>query len=865
MPNAHDNLDSLSHYILGLARLGKRTALIEQQLYRAYRLSYAELIGKACALQQELVRRGVKPGDRVMLWGAAGAAWAIAFYGCVLTGAVMVPLDVAFSAELAARVRKQTEAVLLCTDRGETLDTAVLPFAAIRELPPAAAAPEPAAVDANSLLEIVYTSGATAEPKGVMITHGNVLANLRPVANEVRKYKPRLRILLPLGFIHLIPLSHLFGQIMGLLIPTLVDSTVIYPETQAPAQWAGLMKRYRASALVAVPQQLQLFSQWALAEIGTTFPEAIEISKAHGILWRFRRWRKLHRRLGWKMWAFISGGAALSQEVEDGWHALGYAVVQGYGLTETAPAIAITHPFKIRRGAVGQTLDGVEVKIAPDGEILVRGGNVSPGYYNNPEATQQAFADGWLHTGDLGRIDGNKNLTFLGRKKEVIVTPDGLNVYPEDVERALLAQAAVAEVAAVEDRRNGGSKVHAVVVLREGAPAAELDAAVAGANGQLEPHQRVRAASLWPQAHLPRTTSTHKLQRIAIARWVNQGQPATPEKIGDGEAVNWKQFVARRWGIAAARMLPQVRLDTDLGLSSLDRVELWSWIEAHAAGALEETSIVLAQTVADVDALLVPQAAAAEKSAAMVSGVGGGAVLPPPQAPPLLVPAHEKTWPLHPAVRHVRAGLFDAIVFPVLKTAVSRLTVEGAEQFAHWQRPIFFISNHQSMLDVPLILRAMPREWRPWLAPAMGIDPYVGAYDPRASRWRRFRDRWRLQLSQLFFNGYLLTAYGAVGASLRHTGRLADQGYCPLIFPEGMRTPDGKLHPFRPGIGVFASALRLPVVPIEIGGLYEILPDKARRAHRGPAYVKFGPMLHFRRESAEEITAKLEEWYRLRE
>ncbi|MGH9487617.1 MAG: AMP-binding protein [Terriglobales bacterium] len=860
MPNDSPTLNSLPGYILSLARLGRRTALVEQHLYRSHRLSYAELIGKACALKQELERRGVHSGDRVMLWGQAGEAWAVVFYGCVLAGAVMVPLDAAFSAELAARVRQQTEAVLLCSDHTETLDTAVLSFEQIRALAPAPIPAEAPLPLPGTLLEIVYTSGATADPKGVMITHANVLANLRPVANEVKKYKARLRILLPLGFIHLIPLSHLFGQIMGLLIPQMVDSTVIYPESQSPAQWARLMKRYRASALVAVPQQLHLFSQWVTAEIGVSFNEAIGIGHGHGLLWRFWRWRKLHRRLGWKMWAYIVGGAALSAELEEGWHALGYAVVQGYGLTETAPAIAITHPFKIRRGAVGQTLEGVEVKIAPDGEILVRGGNVSPGYYKNPEATRQTFSDGWLHTGDLGRMEANKNLVFLGRKKEMIVTADGLNVYPEDVERALLLQPAISEAAAVEDHRNGGSKVHAVLVAQDGASASALDAAVAAANAQLEPHQRVRAASRWPQPHLPRTTSTHKLQRMAIARWLNQGEPATPERSASESAETWKQFVEQRWGIAASRLQPQARLDTDLGLSSLDRVELFSWMESHAAGGLGETALVLAQTVADVDTLLAPAAggrAPASSPRDAAPSISGS-------PPALLVPAHEKTWPLRPGMRHLRSGLFTSIVFPVLATAVSHRTVEGAEQFDHWQRPIFFVANHQSLLDVPLILRAMPRSWRPWLAPAMGIDPYAGAFDPRASHWRRFRDRWRLQLSQLFFNGYLLTPFGAVAASLRHSGRLADQGYCPLIFPEGMRTPDGKLHPFRPGIGVFAAALRLPMVPIQLGGLYEILPDKARRVHRGPASVRFGPMMHFPSESAEEITDRLEQWFKMR-
>ena len=860
-PSDPHTLNSLPEYVLGLARLGRRTALVEQHLYRSLRLSYAELIGRACGMRQELARRGIGAGDRVMLWGASGAAWAIAFYGCLLQGAVVVPLDAAFSPELAARVRQQTEAALLCSDHpGADLGAPLLSFEAILALPAAPLLPVPPPVPPETLLEIVYTSGATAEPKGVMITHGNVLANLRPVANEVRKYKRKMWPVLPLGFLHLIPLSHLFGQIMGLFIPPMVDSCVIYPETQAPAQWAAILKRYRASALVAVPQQLHLFSQWAEAEAGVSLPQARAQSQGHKILWRFWRWRKLHRKLGWKMWAFIVGGAALPPALEEGWNALGYAVVQGYGLTETAPAIAITHPFKIRRGAVGQTLDGVEVKIAADGEILVRGGNVSPGYYRNPSATAQAFEDGWLHTGDLGQIDAGKNLTFLGRKKEVIVTADGLNVYPEDVERALKANPDVADAAAVEDQRGGSGHVHAVVVLRDGLDASSLDAIVTAANAHLEPHQRIRAASLWPQPKLPRTTSTHKLQRMAIARWVNQGGPRTPEPTADGEAANWKQFLTQRWGIAPGRLQPHARLDTDLGLSSLDRVELWSWMEAHTPGGFDETALAVAQTVANVDALVIPPEANG-------SAAGAGPSTAVPRAPlpsaGIAVPAHEKTWPLRPSLRHFRTAGFYTLVFPFLRTAVTRVTVEGSDQFAHLERPIFFISNHLSMLDVPLILRALPRGWRPWLAPAMGIDPFVGAFSPHASSWRRFRDRWRLRLTQLFFNTYLLTPQGAVGASLRHTGRLADHGFCPLIFPEGRRSPDGKMHPFRPGIGVFAAALRLPIMPIYIEGLYDILPDGARRAKPGPARVRFGPLLHFPHESGEEITARLESWYKM--
>src|SRR6185437_4311444 len=816
MPHETATLNNLPEYVRGLARLGRRRALVEQHLYRSQSYSYAELIARSEDFARELARRGVTAGDRVLIWGASGAAWAVAFYGSVLAGAVMVPLDAASSLEFALRVRRQTEAALVCSDNAQAqeLDAPGLSFEAILALPRGGGgeAREIPGPSPETLLEIVYTSGATAEPKGVMITHGNVLANLRPIAKEVAKYKPRMRFLLPLGFLHLIPLSHLFGQIMGLLIPPMVDSMVIYPESRAPAEWARIIHQRRASAMVAVPQQLRAFSQWAEAELGVALADAPARSRGHGVLWRFWRWRKLHRKLGWKMWAYIVGGAALSSEIEEFWHALGYAVVQGYGLTETAPAIAISHPFKLRRGSVGQTLDGEEVKIAPDGEILVRGGNVSPGYFRNAEATQKTFAEGWLHTGDLGRLDADKMLVFLGRKKEVIVTPDGLNVYPDDVEQALARQPEVAEAAVVEDQRGGAGKVHAVLVLREGAGPEALDAAIAGANARLEAHQRIRGGSVWPQAQLPRTSSTHKLQRTAIARWVNQGEASAGAPASPGENRDWRRFVQQRWGIAASRMQPEARLDMDLGLSSLDRVELWSWIDAHAAAGADESRVATAQTVTDVDALVLQHALPGPTPAAAAAGAGT-------RAAPVPIPADERGWPLRPSLRRFRSLAYSGLVLPVLRTAVTRVTVEGRERLEGLQRPVMFIANHQSLLDVPLILRGLPRRWRPWLAPAMGIEPFLGAFDPRATGWRRRRDRWRLRWAQLIFNGYLLTPQGAVAASLRHTGRLADAGFCPLIFPEGARTPDGRLHSFRPGIGVFVASLGLPVVPIRIEGL----------------------------------------------
>lgn len=855
-------LESLTRYVAELARLGARPALIEQRLYRTEGWSYAELLGRAFAFQEELQRRGVRPGDRVLLWGHAGAAWAIAFYGCLLSGVVIVPLDAAFSAGYVRRVQTHTDAVLLCASSAHAAhvpEMVALSFDEITALPARAASPGVIESNADTLLEIVYTSGTTAEPRGVMITHGNLLANLRPIHREIQKYKPKAKLLLPLRFVHLIPLSHLFGQVMGLLIPTLLESCVIFPESQLPEQLATIIRQHRASVMVCVPQQVELMSAWALQQLRREVPggDAAAVaaaSKGHGIAWRWWHWRRLHRRLGWKMWAFIVGGAALPPRQEEIWNALGYAVVQGYGLTETAPAIAITHPFKIQRGAVGRKLAGMEIKIAGDGEILVRGGNVSPGYYRNPEATAETFAEGWLHTGDLGALDENGNLIFRGRKKEVIVTADGLNVFPQDVEAALDRQPEIRESAVVGESSDNGLLVHAVAVLRPGQDESALAAAVARANEELEPHQRIRAFSRWPEEHLPRTASTHKLQRVTIARWVNRRQSPAAVRTA-ATAGDWRDFLQERLRIPAERMRPEARLSEDLGLSSLDRVELLSWIEANTAASVDEADLATAATVGDLSRLIeqnghVPAAAPARAA----SAVTGGETRP---APAFSYPQ----WPLSGAARGFRSVAFSSLLMPLLRT-VARVEVRGVEHVRDLRRPVLFVANHQSLLDVPVIVRALPLRLRPWLAPAMGADAFRELFLAAAPRALRRRARRHYRLTQLFFNTYLLAEQSGIKNALRHSGHLADRGYCPLIFPEGARTRTGELGPFRPGIGVFIEALGLPVVPVIVEGLFEILPIGAERAKRGTARVTFAPPLDFSGQSPEQIRAELETWYR---
>jgi long-chain acyl-CoA synthetase len=877
-------MPTLSSYILQMARLKRQTMFIEQGVYRSREYSYGLVVERAQAFAAWLRSKpfGAEAGGeapRVVLWAAPNARWAMAFYGCILAGATVVPVDAGFSPEFLRRIFDRSRASLLVTDRarqdeGGEASGEIEQFLIedIDGLPSATARPgEAQAAQRDTLAEIVYTSGTTGEPRGVMITHGNLLANLEPIEREIRRYEKLSIPFRPIRFLHLIPLSHLFGQVTALFIPQLLRGVVIFPESQSPAMLARTIRERRVSVMVSVPQQLEAMGNWTkgrLSEDGHPDPDAT-IEQAGREHWsvpkRWWKFRRLHSRLGWKMWAFVVGGAALPAELEQLWNRFGYAVIQGYGLTETAPAITITHPFRIRRGAVGKPLPGVETRIAGDGEILVRGANVSPGYYRDAEATRESFEDGWLHTGDLGRFDENGNLVYLGRKKDVIVTAEGLNVYPEDVEKALRDQAAIEEAAvvgkvAVAAGAAGGAAasrtvVHAVLVPRPGATHGDLETAVQDANSTLEPHQRVRGFSVWPEVSLPRTLGTQKLQRVRVAAWVNTGEGARRPPVATGEVHDWRDFLARL-GTPLDRIRPEARLTEDLGLSSLDRVELLTWLETSGY-SFDEQELARAQTVGDVEKLLQAQAGLAAPAAVPATAgerEGSPEIQRAPARPaPLPKIAHptEPQWPLSRAAAVGREALQMLLAFPLLRYYV-KTEVHGAEKLGHLRGPVIFVSNHQSLLDPPIILRSFPARIRRRVAPAMGEAALRG------------HSRATLFWARLAFNVYLISEDPSrAQEALRHAGRLADRGYSTLLFPEGERTWDGRLLPFRSGVGVMVERLQLPVVPLLIEGLFEVWPRTKDRPVRGKAQLWVGDLMKILPgESAGDFTRRLEETYR---
>src|SRR5437870_3068644 len=521
---------SLVEYLDSFQQRGRDCAYVYHRGYRTERWSYRRIAETAFQFARELETRQISKGDHVVIWGENCAEWVVVFWGCVLRGAVVVPMDNVAAADFALRVCEQVEAKLLVCSREHGRRSAALPAVIpqtiiLEDLCTGVARHSgttyPAApLSRDDALEIVFTSGTTAEPKGVVITHGNVLANIAPLEHEIHKYLKYERFVHPVRFLNLLPLSHVFGQFLGIFLPQLIWGTVIFQDALKPSEVVQTIRRERVSVLIAVPRMLQSLKDKVERDLELEselekFRQRFRAAAGKHFLRRWWTFRRVHRQFGWKFWAFICGGAALDRETEEFWGRLGFAVVQGYGLTETTSLISVNHPFKTGKGSIGKVLAGREVKLAPDGEILVRGSGVASGYWSGGELRPVANPEdeGWYHTGDIGELDSEGNLFFKGRKKDVIVTPAGMNVYPDDLENALRQQPEVKDCVVVPLAIGGNAEACAVLLLKHEADSARV---AENANQNLAEYQRIRRWVIWPNEDFPRT-STQKPRRSEIA------------------------------------------------------------------------------------------------------------------------------------------------------------------------------------------------------------------------------------------------------------------------------------------------------------------------------------------------------------
>ncbi len=799
LPPARTNLASL---VSDFDRHPRDLAIVAPRGVRQRRVTYAQLATLTRRFAAELARRSIVKGDRVLLWGENGPEWVAAFFGCLLRGVIPVPVDFAGSLDFVARVEREVSPSCLAGDaaklallRSRTPRLPFEDFASILATEQAGAIDDLTPADT---LQIVFTSGTTGDPKGVVHTHRNVLASLAPIEQEMQKHLKFEKPFHPIRILHTLPLSHVFGQFMGLWTPPLLAAELHYEPRLVASELAERIRRERISVVAAVPRVLDLMRSYALER----FPDlARRVDQAaHLKAWqRWWRFRDVHRFFGLKFWAFVCGGAALSPVGEQFWSRLGFVVIQGYGMTETTALISLNHPFHAAPGTIGQVLPGREVRLGADGEVLVRGETISNTTWQHGQIARQDSE--WLATGDLAAFDAAGNLQFRGRKKDVIVTSSGLNIYPEDLEAALLRQPGVKAAAVIETDAGHGPEARAVLVMQHAAPAA---AALSAANRELAEFQQIRHWSLWPEPDFPRTSTGKILKREVAQRLAHDSADPPP---------------------------------ADLNLDSLGRVELQARLEQQYGIALDDNALETVATQEDVRRLI----AQAESF---------------PQQPGA---QHQYwRWPWNPAMQSVRAVFLELIALPLVRLLAKPKIVSCA---THWPAlPALIVCNHLTSYDAPFILYALPGRIRRRVAIAMAGEMLL---DYRKGRkqgnwYLNLLSPFAYWLITGLFNVFPLPQYSGFRRSFQHAGEAVDRGYNVIVFPEGRRSDDGNAQPFKIGVGLLWKDLGTEAIPVRIDGLGELKVSGARWFRSGKITVFVGePLLLDATLSPEELTEQL--------
>ena len=565
------------------AKYRERPALLIKPGLRTRTWTYGDLADLAPRVARVLSEQGLERGDRVLIWGVNRPEWSIGFFGAIFAGLVLVPLDVRSQPEFVAKVAQRTRAklVLASTQTAPMADGLGLPVVLIESLPDRArhAAPLPTpSMATGDVVEVVFTSGTTGEPKGAMLTHGNLVANATAL-KEVFPFQPDERLL------SILPLSHMFEQTCGLLAPFLVGASIVYPVSRQPAVLIRTFRDFRVTMLLIVPAGLKL--------LDSSIQRKVDASGKHDAFERLHRtarhlprfvkrllFRPVISQFGGRFRTLAIGAAALEEDLANRWTDMGFDVLQGYGATELSPAVAFTRPSRNRIGTVGEAVPGVEIRIADDGEIQVRGPSVFAGYWEDPDATRAAIDDeGFYHTGDIGQLDDDGFLTLRGRKKDMLAMPDGTKVYPEDIESVLARDPRLRDATVVGwQPPRGELRVQAVLLLDD---ASVADAVVRDANAQLGAHQQIRGVTIWPDDDLPRTPTLKVKKRIVLDRLaeIESGAPATHAAGGATTttplgAATVEGLVASIANLPIASVQPDSRLSTDLNMDSLARIEL---------------------------------------------------------------------------------------------------------------------------------------------------------------------------------------------------------------------------------------------------------------------------------------------------
>jgi long-chain acyl-CoA synthetase len=818
-----------------VARFGDRTAVEIQRADRVDRFTYRQLHDMASAWASWLAARGIAPGDRCAILAHNDAQWCAAYLGILKRGAVAVPLDTNYSAaQVATIVRDSGTKLLIVSDKFKpsTSEVAI----ALANLHPESLEPGTKPLEPVEPLEplepgapavILYTSGTTSDPKGVVLSHGNLLAE-RDAAFSVVNVTDQDVVL------GVLPLFHSLAQLANLLLPFAVGARVVYLETLNTTDLIRALSERRITIFACVPQFFYLIHQRVFDQVqksGLVTRLAFRMMLA--LNFRSRKlgvnlgpvlFGKVHDVIGRDMRMLVTGGSKFDPAIGRDLYALGFTMLQAYGLTETSAAASVSSPDDAGIDTVGRAFPGVEIKIV-DGEIAIRGAIVMQGYYNRPEATAEVIKDGWLYTGDLGRIDDRGRVTITGRKKEMIVLASGKNIYPEEIEAHYRKSPFIKEICVMglaDPGRPTSERLFAVVVpnmelLRERKIVNAGDILrfeIEGLAVGLPAHKRVLGYDIWFEP-LPRTT-TQKIKRHEVERRVRDRQrSASPEVESPIDPVDqaWMEepraaeaiAIVRKRLKTGSRLFPDANLELDLGFDSMERVELLTELEQGLGVQVPQAAASEIFTVRQlVEALKLDKPnLSAEAQSAKAEGL----------SPSWSVLLRD----LPPATDPVLSGLLESRTFaaPLLWTLgrlllplVARVRISGIEHLP--ATGAYIISpNHQSYLD-PFLMCT----WLPFRAYKNLF--FVGAVE----YFETPITRWFARIANLVPvdpDSNLVPAMKAGAFGLAH-------GKSLVLFPEGERSIDGTVKKFKKGAPILAQHLGVPIVPVAIKGVYELWP-----------------------------------------
>jgi long-chain acyl-CoA synthetase len=867
--------------------------------------TYGELRRLAESVGHWITEKGFARGSRLAILADNHPRWVAAYLGTIASGCVVVPLDTALHDDQVTKLLKDSGAaaifcdvkhipiakpaaaelklgmILMDPDRMPTKSPqekwlGTMP--AIFEAGPGGFIPAPANND--DLASLLYTSGTTADPKGVMLTHANFLGEVTAVFDWV-----------DLGpgdaLLGVLPLFHVLAQMANLLLPLVKGSRVVYLETLNTTELLRALSERNITAFAVVPQFFYLIHERVMQNVAKRGALTQKIFAAMVVLNRTLRkvgvntgrflFREVHDTLGPKMSYLVTGGSRFDPGIAHAFHDLGIDVLQAYGLTETTAAVFANSPHDNEIGSVGKAMKGVEAKIIdpqlqeegpPVGEVAIRGAVVMKGYWNRPDATAAVLRDGWFLTGDLGYFDSHGHLFLTGRKKEVIVLSNGKNVYPEEIEANYLKSPFIKEIAVMglEGKPGeGGDRLHAVIVpnfdelrQRKIVNAKEvIRFDIEGLSPKIASTKRISSYEIW-QDDLPRTT-TRKIKRFEVEKRVKANQA---KKVSDDadlpaekplttEETAWLELPDVQRGLKTIRdasrsapptMRPSLNLELDLGLDSMQRVEVLSRLEEELGGHVEESQLVAIYTVRDlIDAVLQSAAAGEGKKGERPAFAGWQSILAnDPDDPDVLALTHPHRW------NDTFWYLFSRLA-QVFALDRFDLKVSGLEKLPK-SGPYILSSNHQSYLD-PLILASVLPADVFYRAFAVGTSDIFGkGFMRKLAR--------SIKVIVVDPDANLIPAMRAGAFGLRH-------GQVLILYPEGERSIDGRPRIFKKGAAILSIHQQAPIVPIAIEGFHEAWPRNKPFQRFSPLQIVIGdpiqppPEAKASEEAYEKLTADL--------